>query len=591
MRAVSRGRAGQRASDHHARRREDRSLLLRSVLHVSPTQYACDRRSSAQYGARSNDRNPSGDAEQSGDARQDRQQDGQAGALRGNGPLSRRAVARGGDRKVTPLFPFDNTYARCLEGFYVPCEPTKVSQPVMLRFNDGLADELGLDLASPEAERLAEIFSGNEEPAGAQPIAQAYAGHQFGGFVPQLGDGRALLLGEVIDRQGNRRDIAFKGSGPTPFSRGGDGKAAVGPVLREYLIGEAMHALGIPTTRALAAVSTGEPVRRERSLPGAVLTRVGASHVRVGTFQYFAARGDTEKLRTLADYVLTRHYPSLQDRPDRYLALLESTAQRQAALLAQWMAVGFIHGVMNTDNMAVSGETIDYGPCAFMEAYNSAAVFSSIDAQGRYAYGNQPMIARWNLARLAETLLPLIDAESSDRAVAQAMEVLNAFSDVYEGRRLERFGAKLGLTTVAAGDADLVDDWLALLEQNSVDFTLAWRRLADAAAGDATALEAMFRDGAALQSWLTRWQNRVDQEGSTAAACAAAMRASNPLYIPRNHLVEEALSAASDRGDLEPFERLLDAVTRPFDERPELGNFAEPAPLTFTARYKTFCGT
>ncbi len=490
-----------------------------------------------------------------------------------------------------PLFDFDNTYARCLEGFSIPCEPTSVSQPVMLRFNEALAEELGLNLAASEAEQLAEIFAGNTLPAGAQPIAQAYAGHQFGGFVPQLGDGRALLLGEVIDRRGVRRDVAFKGSGPTPFSRGGDGKAAVGPVLREYLIGEAMHALGIPTTRALAAVRTGEVVRRERPLPGAVLTRVAASHVRVGTFQFFAARGDTEKLRTLADYVIARHYPSLEERPDRYLALLQNVAERQAALLAQWTAVGFIHGVMNTDNMAVSGETIDYGPCAFLEAYDPNAVFSSIDAQGRYAFGNQPLIARWNLARFAETLLPLLDAESTDRAVAQAMEVLNAFPNVYEGCRLSRLRTKLGLTTIADGDADLADDWLELLAAQAVDFTLAWRRLADAAAGDTRPLEALFRDAAALEPWLDRWRQRLEGESVPVAERAEAMRLASPLYIPRNHRVEEALSAATEQGDLAPFERLLDAVTQPFTERPDLDGYAAPAPPEFTARYKTFCGT
>lgn len=488
------------------------------------------------------------------------------------------------------LFDFDNTYARCLEGFSIPCEPANVPQPVLLRFNEALAEELRLNLAAPEAERLAEVFAGNVLPAGARPIAQAYAGHQFGGFVPQLGDGRALLLGEVIDRRGERRDIAFKGSGPTPFSRGGDGKAAVGPVLREYVIGEAMHALGIPTTRALAAVRTGEVVRRDRLLPGAVLTRVAASHVRVGTFQFFAARGDTEKLRTLADYVIARHDPELRERPQPYLELLRSVAERQAALLAHWTAVGFIHGVMNTDNMALSGETIDYGPCAFLEAYDPGAVFSSIDAQGRYAFGNQPMIARWNLARFAETLLPLIDAESSDRAIAQAMEVLGAFPDVYERYRLERMRAKLGLTTATDGDADLVDDWLELLAAQAVDFTQAWRRLADAADGDLRPLGALFRDSAALDPWLERWRGRVESEGASLAAKAEALRGANPLYIPRNHRVEEALSAA-EQGDLAPLERLLDAVTQPFTERPGLDAYAEPAPPEFTARYKTFCGT
>jgi serine/tyrosine/threonine adenylyltransferase len=428
-------------------------------------------------------------------------------------------------------------------------------------------------------------------PIGAQPLAQAYAGHQFGGFVPQLGDGRALLLGEVIDRRGLRRDIALKGSGRTPFSRGGDGKAAVGPVLREYLIGEAMHALGIPTTRALAAVGTGESVRRSQSLPGAVLTRVAASHVRVGTFQFFAARGDYEKLRALADYVIARHEPQLLDRPDRYLALLRSVAERQAALLAQWMITGFIHGVMNTDNMAVSGETIDYGPCAFLEAYNPGTVFSSIDVGGRYAYGQQPKIAHWNLARFAETLVPLFDDASPDQAVAQATEVLNAFPERYEGLRLTHLRAKLGLTTAMEEDAAIADDWLVLLEKQSVDFTLAWRRLADAAAGDARPLESLFRDGEELRRWFDRWQHRVGKDHLSAAARAKTLRSVNPIYIPRNHLVEEALAAATAQGDLTLFERLLEAVTRPFEERPGLEYCAEPASTGFTACYKTFCGT
>jgi len=498
-------------------------------------------------------------------------------------------------------FQFDNTYFRNLEGFYVAYAPEAPPKPVLLRFNESLAEELGLDVAGLDADRLARIFSGAEIPAGAHPLAQAYAGHQFGGFVPQLGDGRAMLLGEVIDRQGRRRDVAFKGSGPTAFSRGGDGKAAVGPVLREYLIGEAMHALGIPTTRALAAVATGEPVRRDRLLPGAVLTRVAASHIRVGTFQFFAARGDAEKVKRLADYVIERHDPQLQGRPDRYLALLRAVVARQADLIARWMHVGFIHGVMNTDNMAVSGETIDYGPCAFMEAYDPATVFSSIDHAGRYAYGMQPQIALWNLARLAETLLPLIDEADPERAIPQATEVLEEFPALHEAAWLAGMRPKLGLAVASEDDQLLAADWLALLAKQKVDFTLAFRRLSDAAAkstvaentsADHTApLEQLFEKPADLHPWLARWRSRLEQEKRPPTEIAESMRRVNPLYIPRNERVEEALSAATDHGDLGPFEQLLEAVTHPFEEREELERYAKPAEANYTRCYKTFCGT
>ena len=465
-------------------------------------------------------------------------------------------------------FGFDHSYARDLPGAYQAWQPAPVPAPRLLFLNEALAAELGLDPAALRGAQGAALFAGNALPADAQPIAQAYAGHQFGGFSPQLGDGRALLLGELIDRRGQRRDLALKGSGRTPFSRGGDGKAAVGPMLREVLIGEAMHALGIPTTRALAVVATGEDVYREAALPGAVLARVAASHLRVGTFQYFAARGDVEGLRRLLDYTLTRHDPALRDAPERAPALLRAVAQRQARLIAQWMNVGFIHGVMNTDNMALSGETIDYGPCAFIEAYDPAAVFSSIDHGGRYAYGNQPLIARWNLARFAETLLPLMAARDDDaavqRAVAQLSEVIDAFPA-----------------------------WVAaeLLHTQAVDFTLAWRRLADAAEGDAAPLQALFVDRPALQRWLDRWQTRLAAEPQAPAERAARMRRANPWIIPRNHRVEEALAAASNDADLAPFERLLAALRRPFDEAPELAPYAEPAPAAQTACYKTFCGT
>ncbi|MEO6747427.1 MAG: protein adenylyltransferase SelO, partial [Caldimonas sp.] len=434
----------------------------------------------------------------------------------------------------------------------------------------------------------------------AEPIAQAYAGHQFGGFSPQLGDGRAVLLGEVIDRQGQRRDIAFKGSGRTPFSRGGDGKAAVGPMLREVLIGEAMHALGIPTTRALAVVATGQPVMRETVLPGAVLTRVAASHIRVGTFQFFAARGDVERVRQLAEYTIARHDPDRVGTPGRFLALIERVAERQAALIAQWMNVGFIHGVMNTDNMTISGETIDYGPCAFVEAYDPAAVFSSIDTQGRYAFGNQPGIARWNLVRFAETLLPLLSDDEAE-ATAQATRVIEAFPAIYMRHLLAGQRAKLGLRVVDgvddAADATLANDWLALLQAGRIDFTLGWRHLADAAAGNETPLRALFADPSAPDAWLERWRERCAREDKVAAANAGAasrpaqMRRVNPWVIPRNHRVEEALSAASADDDLGPFDGLLAALRQPYDDIAEHARYAEPAALEVTAGYRTFCGT
>jgi len=498
-----------------------------------------------------------------------------------------------------PAFRFDNTYARELEGAHVRWQPSRAPAPRLLFLNRPLAVELGLDPAALDGEAGAAMFAGNVLPDGAEPIAQAYAGHQFGGFSPQLGDGRALLLGETIDRDGRRRDIAFKGSGRTPFSRGGDGKAALGPMLREVLIGEAMHALGIPTTRALAVAATGEPVMREQVLPGAVLTRVASSHIRVGTFQFFAARRDLERLRALADYTIARHDPALAGAPDRYLGLLSAVAERQASLIARWMNVGFIHGVMNTDNMTLSGETIDYGPCAFMEAYDPETVFSSIDHQGRYAFGNQPNVARWNLARLAETLLPLL-ADDPERGVALAMEVLDAFPRRYAAHLLTGQRSKLGLARARdeddAHDAALVADWLALLASGRVDFTLAWRRLADAATGDDTPLRALFPEPTMPDAWLGRWRARCTSEDGAAEGPARIdrarrMRAASPWVIPRNHRVEEALRAASETDDLGPFERLVAALRRPFDDAAELAPYAEPAPAAVTASYRTFCGT
>ena len=483
-------------------------------------------------------------------------------------------------------FAFDNSYARELEGFYVPWKAAQVARPTLVKLNRELAEELGLDAGALDSEGGARIFAGNETPAGAVPLAQAYAGHQFGGFSPQLGDGRALLLGEVIDRNGRRRDIQLKGSGPTPFSRNGDGRAALGPVLREYLIGEAMHALAIPTTRALAAVVTGEPVFRESALPGAVLTRVAASHIRVGTFQLFAVRGEQAKVRRLADYVIARHYPELKGHANAYLALLERVCDRQAELIASWMHVGFIHGVMNTDNMAVSGETIDYGPCAFMDHYDPATVFSSIDTRGRYAYANQPKIAQWNLARLAETLVPLIDADEK-RAIARATEVVHAFPEIYERYWLKGMRAKLGLVSEDEADLNLATGFLTAMAGNNVDYTLAFRGLADAVSGREEPIRALFADPSAYDLWSSHWRARLAREEVAPSARSQAMRRVNPAFIPRNHRVEEALSAAVERGNYAPFETMLTILARPFEDQPEFAAFAEPAPEG-QSHYRTF---
>jgi uncharacterized protein YdiU (UPF0061 family) len=472
---------------------------------------------------------------------------------------------------------FDNSYARLPEHFYARQAPAKVAAPAIVRVNRDLAARLGID---PDA-LDAEILSGNRVPTGAEPLAQAYAGHQFGHFSPQLGDGRAILLGEVAGTDGKRYDIQLKGSGRTRFSRGGDGRAALGPVLREYLLGEGMHALGIPTTRALAAVTTGEVVRRETPLPGAVLTRVAASHLRVGTFQFFAAQGDLNAVRTLADYAIARHYPGLD-----YRGFLEAVIARQADLVAQWMLVGFIHGVMNTDNMAISGETIDYGPCAFMDHYDPATVFSSIDEAGRYAYGRQPRIAAWNLARLAEALLPLLGLDR-DAGVAAAQAALGTFGPRFEAAYLAGLRRKIGLSTERAGDDDLTQDLLRHMQEAGADWTLTFRGLADAVDGDDAFVRGLFNPGAAYDAWADRWKARLaDETGDR----AADMRAVNPLYIPRNHLVEAALRAAVEQGDFAPFETLLDAIVQPFAQRAGLEVFAEP-PRPEERVLATFCGT
>lgn len=488
-----------------------------------------------------------------------------------------------------PLFQFDNSYARDLEGFYVPWEGAKVPAPALILFNRELAAELGLDAAALDGPEGAEIFAGMRQPEGAAPLAQVYAGHQFGGFSPQLGDGRALLIGEVLDRHGRRRDIQLKGSGPTPFSRGGDGKAVVGPVLREYLLGEAMHALGIPTTRALAAVSTGETIYRDGPKPGAVLTRVAASHLRVGTFQYFAARGETDKVRHLADYAIARHAPDLANEDDRYLKLFRQVIERQAALVAKWVLVGFVHGVMNTDNTTISGETIDYGPCAFIDAYDPAAVFSSIDHGGRYAFGRQPVILQWNLARLAEALLPLIEPDDLDKAVELASTELARFPDLYRTHWLAGMGQKLGLNTVEEADQALFEELLNVMQEQHADYTLCFRRLGEAATEASERLRDLFVDPTALDGWLARWQDRLSGEAATSLEIKTRMDGVNPLYIPRNHKVEEALEAA-ETGDYQPVRNLLQVLSGPYEEQPGHEAYGEPAPDSF-GPYRTFCGT
>lgn len=486
-----------------------------------------------------------------------------------------------------PQFKFDNSFARSLEDYFSYCEPEPAVAPKWLQFNHGLAEELGLDPVTLDSDAGLAIFSGNATAEGSKPLAQAYAGHQFGGFSPQLGDGRALLLGEVIDTQQNRRDIQLKGSGRTPFSRGGDGKAAVGPVLREYLIGEAMYALGIPTTRALAAIATGKEVYRENILPGAILTRVAASHIRVGTFQYGAARGNEDKVRKLADYAIARHYPDTADAENPYLAFFAAVVDAQAALVAQWMSIGFIHGVMNTDNMTISGETIDYGPCAFMENYNPGTVFSSIDQGGRYSYANQSQILVWNLARLAEPLIPLVDP-NQERAVELLTETIECIQPLYESYWLTRMRSKIGLSKEDSLDSQLIQDLLKVME--GTDFTLAFRRLSQVLCGDRDIVKNLFKKPNEFDDWEQRWAKRLKQEGVATEETAQAMDRVNPIYIPRNHKVEEALAAATHQADMTAFSKLLTIVTRPFEEVEGNEAYAEPAPAT-NMPYRTFCGT
>jgi len=492
---------------------------------------------------------------------------------------------------MTVHFPFQNTYAALPANFFARVAPTPVASPRLVKLNRPLAVHLGLDPDLLETAEGAEILSGKVLPAGADPIAMAYAGHQFGQFVPQLGDGRAILLGEVIDKDGVRRDIQLKGSGPTPFSRRGDGRAALGPVLREYVVSEAMAALGIPTTRSLAAVITGELVMRETALPGAVLTRVAASHIRVGTFQYFAARGDIEALRRLADHVIARHYPQLLGTERPYHGLLSAVTARQAELVARWLLVGFIHGVMNTDNTSISGETIDYGPCAFMDHYDPAQVYSSIDELGRYAYANQPRIALWNLTRLAECLLPLF-SEDKDKAVEEAQTLLTAFGEQFNVAYRAGLRAKLGLFTEHEDDQALAQALLDEMAKGSADFTLTFRHLSDAA-GDPAAeqeLRKLFSEAEGFNEWLPRWRQRIAQEPQSATERQAAMRAVNPAFIPRNHRVEAVIKAAVDADDYGPFEELLTVLSKPYEDQPLYAAYAEP-PRPEERVCQTFCGT
>lgn len=480
------------------------------------------------------------------------------------------------------LVALEGQFARDLAELAVPWRAEQPPDPQLVVLNEQLAADLGLDAASLRTSEGLGLLTGSLLPPGSTPVAQAYAGHQFGGFAPRLGDGRALLLGELADPAGGWRDLHLKGSGRTPFARGGDGLAALGPMLREYVISEAMHALGVPTTRSLAVVATGRPVQRDSLLPGAVLARTASSHLRVGSFQYAAATGDLDLLRRLCDHAIARLHPAAAraDRPP--LALLDAVVGTQASLLAQWMLVGFVHGVMNTDNMTISGETIDYGPCAFLDAHDPSTVFSSIDHAGRYAYGNQPGVAQWNLARFAEALLPLLDPDP-ERAVELATASIGEFRQQYDATWFQGMCTKLGLAdhVDAATATSLVTDWLSLVRGGRVDHTASHRALAAAARGDTESLRGQFLELSELDRWLAAWlAHRPDAE---------LMDRANPIYIPRNHLVEEALAAAN-AGDLAPFERLLRAVTMPYDQRPGSERYAEPAPDAF-GPYRTFCGT
>jgi uncharacterized protein YdiU (UPF0061 family) len=486
----------------------------------------------------------------------------------------------------------ENDYRRLPESLYTRADPVPVAAPDLIKFNEKLGTELGLMVDPSDSARLARVFSGNEKLPGSEPIALAYAGHQFGSFVPRLGDGRAVLLGESRDRYGVLKDIQLKGAGRTSYSRGGDGRAALGPVLREYLVSEAMTAMGIPSARSLAAVATGEKVRRgPESLPGAVLTRVASSHVRVGTFEYLAGQNDEKTLLSLTDYVIERYYPEAKIDSVPYRRFLELVVDRQALLVAHWMKVGFIHGVMNTDNTSVVGETIDYGPCAFLDFYDPQAVFSSIDGQGRYAFANQPAIAQWNLARFAETLLPLISADRA-AAIAQVTEVINAFPPKFEREWLKGMRSKLGLFMEQHEDGDLIRGLLSLMHRAQADYTVTFRGLASYLDGNARepAVEKALQGNRDFQMWLSRWRDRIAEDAVPTPIRIQTMSLANPKYIPRNHRIEEVIAAATNEHDFRPFETLLEVITHPFDEQPAASAFATP-PRPEQRVAETFCGT
>lgn len=482
--------------------------------------------------------------------------------------------------KIPPLFNFDNSYAKLPHRFFSPQNPSPVTAPKLIKFNAALADELGLELGDKSDDYLARIFSGNDVSTDAEPIALAYAGHQFGGFSI-LGDGRAVLLGEIIAGNGARFDVQLKGSGRTAYSRGGDGRAGIGPVLREYILSEAMHALGVPTARSLAAVTSGEKIYREAAIDGAIVTRVAASHIRFGTFEYFASRGDFEGLKTLADYAIARHYPKISGSENPYTELLREVAKAQAYLVAKWMNIGFIHGVMNTDNMLISGETIDFGPCAFMDNYDPKTVYSSIDRHGRYRYENQPIIAQWNLARLAEALLPLID-EDVTKAIKACEEIIAEFPKIYEKQWLLGMREKLGLALDDDGDLELAQEFLGILHATNLDFTNSFRQTLDFAKGEMVPQE--------FQHWAKKWQNRRAKEVNTPDEMARLMRENNPAFIPRNHLVEEAIVAASQNGDFATFEEFIGVLANPYADASGGEHYRTP-PRADQIVKATFCGT
>ena len=484
---------------------------------------------------------------------------------------------------------FDNSFANELKDFYEFTKADKSTSPRFIKFNESLARELGPAWEKLKSDSGLLIFSGNQIPTGSQPLSQAYSGHQFGGFSPLLGDGRAVLLGEVIDKNNIRRDIQLKGSGRTIFSRGGDGKSSLGPVLREYLISEAMHSLNIPTTRALAAVSSGDDVLREKALPGGILTRVASSHIRVGTFQYASTTGDLKKIRDLSDYSINRHYKNIPEKKDKYIKFFEAVCVSQLNLISKWMGIGFIHGVMNTDNMTISGETIDYGPCAFMDRYDPNIFFSSIDTQGRYAYSNQPLILLWNLARFAETLIPLIDKDEKN-SINILTQKISLIQSKYEKAWLKVMSEKIGITKIKDGDLELINDLLDIMKNEKADFTLVFRYLADFIIGKENLLINLFDNSKKINEWIINWKNRIEKEGKFDKSLCSKMKKKNPLYIPRNHLVEHTLNEALSKENYKPFYKLLGFVTNPYDEIPNSEEYTLPAPIN-DKPYKTFCGT